>query len=134
VSNGGRPTDYTQERCEEVKAFMAEGASITEYAAHIGVSRRTVYQWAEDHDEFSHALTRARELSQAHWERELRENLIYNKECNAPLVKLYFANRFDWHDKMEQDNRSTDGSMSPAQVTRVIVDADDSGGTDDTDA
>ena len=42
----------------------------------------------------------AQEWSQAHWEDEL-VNMMYSKEVNAPLVKLYFANRFKWHDRAE---------------------------------
>ena len=27
--------------------------------------------------------------------------MMFNREVNAPLAKLYFANRFGWHDKQE---------------------------------
>ena len=30
--------------------------------------------------------------------------MMYSKDVNAPLVKLYFANRFKWVDKSENKN------------------------------
>jgi transposase-like protein len=116
-----RPTKYQKKYCQQVYDFLAEGASVTEFAVHIGVTRSTVYKWAEDHQEFSDALTRAQEASRSYWEKELRTNLMLNRECNAPLVKLYFANRFNWHDKVEQDNKSSDSSMSPPRRVEIVA-------------
>jgi hypothetical protein len=32
--------------------------------------------------------------------------MMTDRSVNAPLVKLYFANRFNWTDKSEQDIKS----------------------------
>ena len=32
--------------------------------------------------------------------------MMYSKDVNAPLVKLYFANRFGWSDKSESKNEN----------------------------
>jgi len=117
----GRPTKYTADMPSSLYNAMAEGKSVTQFAAMIGVNRSTVYEWAEHHKEFSDALSRGKEAGEAYWETEL-QGMMYNKEVNAPLVKLYFANRFNWHDKTEVDNRSSDGSMSP---TRIEITAPD---------
>src|SRR5690554_3298607 len=109
----GRPTKYTDAMPDALYNAMADGKSITQFAAKIGVSRSTVYEWAEQHPEFSDALTRGKEVGEAYWENEL-QGMMYSKEANAPLVKLYFANRFGWTDKQEVDNKSSDGSMRPA--------------------
>lgn len=113
VKGVGRPTKYRDEYCQEAIDYLAKGKSVTQLSAHIDVSKSTIYKWAEDHTEFSDALTRGQELSQAHWEGELC-NMMYSKDVNAPLVKLYFANRFNWTDKQETktDHTSSDGSMS----------------------
>lgn len=108
-----RPSKYDEVYCQTAIEYMSKGKSITQLARHIGVSKSTVYLWVDNHAEFSDALTRGRELSQAHWEDEL-EVMMYSKEVNAPLVKLYFANRFGWHDKAEVDHKSSDTSMSPS--------------------
>lgn len=101
----GRPTKYKKEYCEDTIKFLAKGKSVTQLSAHLDVSKSTIYKWAEDHEEYSDALTRGGELSQAHWESELCD-MMYNKEVNSPLVKLYFANRFGWSDKVETKNEN----------------------------
>lgn len=116
----GRPTKYDKKYCDEIIDFMAEGGSVTEFAVEIGVSKSTVYLWADTHPEFSDALTRAQEVGEAYWARQLRTHLMLSKEVNAPLVKLYFANRFGWHDKQEIDNKSSDGSMTPKEMPTKI--------------
>lgn len=125
-----RPTKYTDKMPAALYDALAQGDSVTQFAASMNVSRSTVYEWAEHHAAFSDALSRGQEASQAYWEGELRQ-MMYSREVNAPLVKLYFANRFNWHDKAEVDNRSSDGSMTPKTITRVIVDPKDAHGDSD---
>lgn len=103
-----RPTKYTDEMPEQLYAALEIGKSVTQFAAEQGVSRSTVYEWAEHHPEFSDALTRGQEASQAYWETQL-QSMMYNKEVNAPLVKLYFANRFGWSDKQEHEHSGQGG-------------------------
>lgn len=99
---------------------LASGQSVTQFAASEGVARSTVYKWADESQEFSDALSRGQEAGQAYWEGELQQ-MMRKKDVNAPLVKLYFANRFGWHDKSEVDNKSSDGSMTP-QVQVYVPD------------
>ncbi len=101
----GRPTKYNSELCDKAVEYLRKGKSITQLSSHFDVSKSTIYKWAEEHQSFSDALTRGRELSQAHWEDEL-VSMMYNKEVNSPLVKLYFANRFGWSDKTESKNEN----------------------------
>ena len=120
---GGRPTKYKEDHCKEVIEYLRKGKSVTQFSAHIDVSKSTIYKWAEQHDMFSDALTRGQELSEAYWEGELA-NMMYSKDVNAPLVKLYFANRFGWSDKQEvkSDHTSSDGTMRPSVIQLVSPD------------
>ena len=103
----GAPTKYKPEYCELVVEMATEGASFTEFRAKIGnVTRQTLHNWKEAHPDFLDAYTRAQVAGEAYWEREMRKNLMYSKEVNAPLVKLYFANRFGWSDKSETKNEN----------------------------
>ena len=96
---GGRPTKYDKKYVEEALKYIGEqGKSVTQFAFHLKVSKSTVYEWASVHPEFSDALRMAAEWSQAVWEDKL-EGMMYMKEVNSPLVKLYFANRFGWTEK-----------------------------------
>jgi len=111
---GGRPTDYYPEICDELPSMFEEGQSVVEVAVELGVARSTIYLWAKEHPEFSDALTRAREVSQAWWERQGRENLFDHEEYDAEskistknkfnngLWKENMCKRFtDWRDRQE---------------------------------
>lgn len=121
VSGEGRPTKYKPEYNEKALQFLSLGKSIIQLAAHIGVARSTIYLWAKENDTFSDTLKHGQDLSQSVWEDKLEE-MMYSKEVNAPLVKLYFANRFKWHDKPEQENPE-DSVATPIKVQIVALDA-----------
>ena len=112
---GGRPTKYREEYCALAEETLSAGKSITQLARDMNVSKSTLYLWAEEHKPFSDALSIGREFSQAHWEDRLEE-MMYSKEVNAPLVKLYFANRFKWHDKPEKDDEQ-DGKPQELNIS-----------------
>lgn len=77
----GRPSDYPSRQedvtklCNLVVDCGKKGFSVTEIACEIGVVKQTLYSWSEKHKEFMDALTRARQESQAWFERVGRENL-----------------------------------------------------------
>lgn len=121
-SKGGRPTKYEDRFLEIAEKYLAGGKSVTQLAKHLNVAKSTVYKWAEENKAFSDALELGKEFSQAYWEDEL-ESMMYNKEVNSPLVKLYFANRFGWSDKTEtkNDHTSSDGSMTPPKIELVVA-------------
>ena len=100
MSNIHGNSTYKPEFCQEAIDFLGAGKSVVQFAKYKGVCRATVYNWMDAHPEFKEAMDMAQEWSQAHWEDEL-VNMMYSKEVNAPLVKLYFANRFKWHDRAE---------------------------------
>lgn len=97
----GRPSLYREEYCAKVLELGAEGMSVVEMAADIGVARNTIEtEWPDKHPEFMEAFTRARELSQAWWERKGRENLLADK-FQAQLYSRSMSARFpkDWREK-----------------------------------
>lgn len=118
---GGRPTKYDPRICEGFEDNFMQGQSILEVAVSMGVSRDTFYQWAKDHKEFSDALTRGREVSQAWWEEQGRINLRdeetydaetkistkyrFNERLWAKNVSCRF--REDWTDKSEIEHSGT---------------------------
>lgn len=99
--SGGRPSSYEPSFCERVIELGREGFSIVEMAADLGVSRNTLEtNWPAAHREFLEALERARDLSQAWWEKQGRENLTADKFQSA-LYSRSMAARFpkDWREK-----------------------------------
>lgn len=108
----GRPTKYTKEMPARLIEAMSAGRSVLQFATEVGVDKATVYRWAEAHDEFRAALTRGKQAGEAYWEGELQQ-MMYSRDVNAPLVKLYFANRFDWHDRPNAEQQD----QKPVNIT-----------------
>lgn len=112
----GRPTKYRREYDALVcKVIGEEGRSLTQFARDLRVTRQTVHNWAADNPSFLDALTRSQEWSQAYWEDQLI-GFMTDRNVNAPLVKLYFANRFGWSDKERQE-------QADSEITVTLLDA-----------
>jgi len=127
----GRPGKYTEARGEELIGWMAEGYSLTAAAGKMGIHRDTVYQWAEEKPEFSDALKRGRALAAAWWERMARR-AAENNEGSASVIIFALKNRVsdEWRDKVEQDHRSPDGSMSGPTKIQIVPGGEPSGDHD----
>jgi len=115
----GRPTKYTKDVNEVVLDLMDKGKSIVQVARHLNVARSTIYKWAEDNIDFSDTLTRAKDYSEAYWETEFQQ-MMYSRESQPQLVRLYMGNRFGWR---EQDQSVNDEQATPTSVQVEIVDA-----------
>lgn len=110
----GRPTKYLPAYCEAVVDHMAEGASLTSFAASIDVARSTIAGWMDEYPEFLYAVTRGKAKCAAWWETVARANAVTG-DGNATLTVFGLKNMGadDWFDKREVDVKSSDGSMSP---------------------
>jgi len=125
MSKVGRPTVYRREMCDRIQELGAEGYSVAEMAADIGVTRKTMYQWAEEKPEFCDAFTRAKELSLSWWEAQARLGL-YNRDgvsLNASLWSRSMAARFPADYTEKRDLVSSDGSMTPKEIIIRAADA-----------
>lgn len=119
----GRPSKYKPEFCERVIELAKEGAGWAEYAAEFGVDRPTLYDWAAAHEEFSTALTRAKVLEQAWFEREGRLNLK-NREFNANLWGKSVSARFREDYTERRVNEMTGANGGAVQVETKSIDTD----------
>lgn len=93
-----------------IKDMMGEGASKTEVAAELGISRETLSQWQNENGEyyikdFSDAIKRGVQLSGAWWEKKGRVNLD-SRTFNPTLWYMNMRNRFGWADKIEQTDKT----------------------------
>lgn len=119
---GGRPTKYREEYPEQALEWIGrQGKSVTWFAKHLEVDRSTIYEWAEKQPEFSVALKRAQVWSEATWEDRIEE-MMTSRDVNAPLVKLYLANRFGWSDKQTTEHTGQGGGPVRIAVTHEIID------------
>jgi hypothetical protein len=125
----GRPTDYRPEYCEQVIAMGEQGYSVVEMCAELKVVRNTlVTEWPKANPEFLTALTHAKQLSQAWWERKGRDCLIMGPgqgTFNASVWSRSMAARFpeDWREnKGVELTGPGGGAVEVRQVTFVTPD------------
>lgn len=106
----GRPAIYRGEFCERIIELGALGFSQAQMAADIGVAKATITQWAQQHPDFSNALSHARTLSQAWWEREAQSGLR-DRDFNAGIWDKSVKSRFreDYTDRSITEHVGKDG-------------------------
>lgn len=91
----GRPSNYDPAYCDQVIEYGRQGMSLVEIASELKVSRTSMYDWAGKYPEFSTALIRAREESQAWWERVGRFGIFRgDNEIDSNLWFRNITNRF----------------------------------------
>jgi hypothetical protein len=127
---GGRPTKYKVEYCEMVVEHMKDGASLTSFAASIGVHRGTINEWIDQHLEFSEAIKRGKAACSAWWEALGRKNASEGGG-NATLVIFGLKNmgREDWRDRQDIEHSGPNGgaiaieetARSPRNLAREIA-------------
>lgn len=119
-----RPTKYKPEMIDILNGMGGEGEGKAEMAVALDISRETFIVWQDDNEAFSDAVKRAVQRSQSWWEKQGRKHTFDRGEgFNATSFIFNMKNRFpdDWRDKVENDNTSSDGSMTPTVIERVIV-------------
>jgi hypothetical protein len=122
----GRPTIYGDNILKMARGYLTSFKdmgdvvpSIAGLACVLGVTRETCRAWSNDPSkaEFSAILE---ELAQRQ-ERELLNNGLAGN-FNAPITKMMLT-KHGYSDKVEQDHTSSDGTMTPNVIERVIVQA-----------
>ena len=121
----GRPTKYTQEiqkKADDYVNHLPEDEvvhSVEGLADHISVARSTVYKWRDEIEEFSDTLEAIlRKQAKALLNRGL------TGEFNAPMTKMLMNVNHGYRERTELDNLSSDGSMTPQKIERIIVQAE----------
>ena len=116
-----RPTKYSKEIVEKAIAYITDYEmygdmipSIEGMAEHLGLHRDTLYDWAsQESKEFSDILGKLLQMQQ----QKLIDGGLSNK-FNSAITKLVLG-KHGFHDKMEQDISSKDGSMKPTVIELV---------------
>jgi hypothetical protein len=123
----GRPSKLTDEVMAKVEDYIKNYAnygdpfpSAAGLADELGISRKTIYNWADSNPNFLRML----DAINAKQERVLLANGITG-EFNAAITKLVLA-KHDYSDKVSQDVTSSDGSMKPTVIELVGVSSESS--------
>lgn len=135
----GRPTLYKPEYCQMLIDHMANGDSLTDFAALIDVHIDTIYEWAKVYSDFSEAKKRAFAKCQSWWEKQGKEGLweeteydekgrpLKSKRINATVWIYNMKCRFkaDWHDP-EPAKESTDSKATiEAEIAKQLAQSKD---------
>lgn len=121
-----RPTKYDPAYCGEAIEFLADGYSIAAFAGKIGVTRSTVYEWIDQHPEFSDAIKIGQAKAVLWWEK-VNRSFALTGEGNATAIVFGLKNRAadEWRDKVETEHS---GSLTVEKIERSFVDASHSNG------
>lgn len=84
-----RPSLYKPEYCEQLKSFMEDGThSMTAWAASIGVSPRTVQNWANEFEDFGQAYEVAKAMRTRAVERLLMDTTNATSGWYGYMVRI----------------------------------------------
>lgn len=119
----GRPTDYRPEYCDQVIEWGGMGKSRTWMAAHLGIDRKTIDNWAVANPEFLLALSRAKALEQAVWEDMGQIGMTADK-FNSGVWSKSMAARFpdEWRDNVQVSGDPNAPMAHSHEVTFRVVD------------
>lgn len=121
----GRPTKYNadvQAKAEEYVAKLPSDEvvhSIEGLADYINVSRATVYKWRDEIEDFSDTVEAVlRKQAKTLMNRGL------TGEFSAPITRMMMNVNHGYRERAEVDNLSTDGSMTPKSIERLVIRAE----------
>lgn len=121
---GGRPTTYDPKYCQAVIDHMAEGASLTSFAASVMCSRSTINEWMAANPEFSESVKIGKALCATWWEKVSRTNAVEGGG-NATLCIFGLKNMApdEWRERQEiEHSGSIDiNKMSDEELERKIA-------------
>ena len=119
----GRPTKYDPAFCDIAIEYLAEGYSLKALAGHLNVGYSTVKDWTQTHPDFSAAVKVGQAKSAACWEQILLQvGKTGQGSAAAAIFGVKNRSQEAWKDKHDIDHTSSDGSMTPKVVERVIID------------
>ena len=111
----GRPSKYDKAYCDDAIAVLGQGKSILSLAAHIGVSRSTIYGWMDQYPEFLNAVKAGQAKAAAWWEQRAID-LASAGNSNATTIIFALKNRAkdEWSDTTKHEHS---GQVQIDQIT-----------------
>jgi len=102
VGKRGRPTKYNAKLCKLLPAMFANGESISEVCAELGISKETFHKWEKLYPDFSDSYKKGKELSEAWWTKLGRAGATGKAKIQPATWIFNMKNRFGWTDRVEQ--------------------------------
>lgn len=120
----GRPSLYDPKYCELAIEAGKNGKSKVWIAAEIGISRKTIDNWAAEHPDFLRALEIAKAYEQRWWE-EAGQTGLGNGTIGQAIWSRNMAARFreDWTERNETALTGSDGGAVLHTIEFAVVEA-----------
>lgn len=120
----GRPRTTVDDLPADWQEIMQEcgqeGGSATEARCLLGIGESAWGTLLQDSVEFQRAEKERQALCAVWWERQGRR-MTTDGQGSAAVWVFNMKNRFGWRDRIEQDNVSSDGSMTPKPAVQVTA-------------
>ena len=120
MSNGGRPSGYTDTMAGEVINLMATGLSLTAAMAELGFHRQTAYDWMDAHPGFSDAVKLGQAKRQLFLERRLLSAEI-GPTVTSSIFALKNTGTGDWRDKQEVEHSGEIAATTKEQRDAAVA-------------
>lgn len=139
----GRPSKYKSEYAEQARKLCLLGATDADMAGFFDVDEATINRWKLEFPEFYESIKKGKMLADANVADRLYQRamgyeapdvdirVVDGEIVETPMIKYYppdtpaaifwLKNRQKgkWRDKVEVDNTSSDGSMTPKANTII---------------
>ena len=121
-NKGGRPRfELTDEQKIQVEK-LASVLNTEQLADFLGIGRTTFYNIMERDEEVSERYKRGRAKAVGN----IASNLIQQaQQGNTTAAIFYLKTQAGWRESQDINHLSSDGSMSPTVIERVIIDPKD---------
>jgi len=123
-----RPTKYDPDTIlPKMAEAIEKGMFIEELAAHLRISRETIYQWEQEFPEFSDTVKELREAAQRKVAQLLASHATEDRPGNASVAIFIAKNVLGWRDRQEVEQTVTKKSRIRLTIggARPENDADD---------
>lgn len=118
----GAPSKYDPAYCDAIITHCRDGASITSFAASIGVCRDTITNWANEFPEFFAAVKRAKAAAAAWYDKQARDVASGESKGN-PTLCIFGLKNFAPDDFRDVQETKHSGEVTVNKIERRFVDA-----------
>lgn len=122
-----RHPEYKAKYCAMLIEHMSKGFSYETFAATIGTSRQTLYNWEKQYEEFLYTKRIAFDQCQLFWETQGIKGLHSDKEGPNLQASLWMFNmkaRFRWKDEDPKGGEKEDRPLTLEDKKKLLIQAE----------
>ena len=120
----GRPSKYDPKYCDKVVSLLSKGYSKEATAGKLGISRDTLYEWCQIHEDFSDSIKTGEAKSRYYWEKIGMDGMLGKVKGFRPVVWIFIMkNRFGWRDNLNiQEGKAEMIQEMPKENPNITLD------------